>query len=80
MPKHLENEQMFILAWAVLCLISQSWSTLCDPMDFSLPGSLFIEILQARILEWVAMPSSRGSSQPRFPTLQVDYLPAEPLG
>ena len=39
--------------------------TLWDPMDCSLPGSCVREILQARILEWVAMPSSRGSSQPR---------------
>ena len=39
--------------------------TLCDPMDCSLPGSSEHGILQVRILEWVAMPSSRGSSQPR---------------
>ena len=37
-------------------------------------------ILQARILEWVTFPFSRGSSQPRFPTLQVDSLPAETQG
>ena len=37
-------------------------------------------ILQARIPEWVAMPSSRGSSQPWFPTLQTDSLPSEPPG
>ena len=36
--------------------------TLCDPMDYSLPGSSVHGVLQARILEWVAMPSSRGSS------------------
>ena len=45
---------------------------------------LSVEILQARILEWVAMPSSRGSSQPgielRSPTLQADSLPSEPPG
>ena len=39
--------------------------TLCDPMDCSLPGSSVHGILQARTLEWVALPSSRGSSQPR---------------
>ena len=39
--------------------------TLCNPMDYNLPGSSVHGILQARILEWVAMPSSRGSSQPR---------------
>ena len=38
------------------------------------------EILQARILEWVVFPFSRGSSQPKSPTLQVDSLPGEPPG
>ena len=38
--------------------------TLCNAMDCSPPGSSVHGILQARILEWVAMPSSRGSSQP----------------
>ena len=38
--------------------------TLCDPMDYIAHQALLsLEILQARILEWVAMPSSRGSSQ-----------------
>ena len=45
-------------------LVAQSCPTLCDPMDCSPPGSSVCGILQARILEWVAMPSSRGSSQP----------------
>ena len=44
-------------------LVSQSCPTLCDPMDCSLPGSSVYGILQARILEWVAIPFSRGSSQ-----------------
>ena len=39
---------------------SQSCATFCNPMDYTVPG-----ILQARILEWVAFPFSRGSSQPR---------------
>ena len=43
----------------------QSCPTLCDPMDCSPPGSSVHGILQARILDWVAMPSSRGSSPPR---------------
>ena len=54
--------------------------TLCDPIDCSPPGSVH-GILQARILEWVVMPSSRGSSQPRnqpmspaAPALQADSL------
>ena len=43
----------------------QLYATLCDLMDCSPPGSSVHEILQAWILEWVAMPSSRPSSQPR---------------
>ena len=42
--------------------------TLCDPVDCSLPGPSVHGILQARILEWVAVPFSRGSSQPRDQT------------
>ena len=53
--------------------------TLSDPMDCSLPGSSIHGIFQARILEWIAVPFSRGSSQPRdptrFPTLQEDIYP-----
>ena len=45
--------------------VTQSHLTLCDPMDCSPPGSSVLGILQARILEWVAIPFSRGSSQPR---------------
>ena len=40
--------------------VTQSCPTLCDPVDYTVHG-----ILQARILEWVAIPFSRGSSQPR---------------
>ena len=49
---------------------------LCDPMDCNLPGSSVHGILQARILEWIAMPSSRGSSWPRDQTRisQVSYI------
>ena len=46
-------------------LITQSCLTLCDPMDYSLPGSSVHGVLQERILEWVAIPFFRGSSQPR---------------
>ena len=45
--------------------VSQSCLTLCHPMDCSLPGSSVHGILQARILEWVAFPISRGSSRPK---------------
>ena len=47
---------------------AQSCPTLCDPTDCSSPGSSVHGILQARILEWVAIPFSRGSSQPRDQT------------
>ena len=49
-------------------LVAQSRPTLCDPMDCSLPGSSVCEILQARTLEWVVIPFSRGPSQPRDQT------------
>ena len=56
----------------------QSCLTLCDPMDCSLPCSSVHGILQARILEWVAVPTSRGCADPRIepssPALQVDSL------
>ena len=42
--------------------------TLCDPMNWSPLGSSVHGILQARILEWIAMHFSRGSSQPRYLT------------
>ena len=54
-------------------------SVLCDPLDYTVHG-----ILQARILEWVVFPFSRGSSdpgiEPRSPALQVASLPAESQG
>ena len=49
-------------------LVVQSWLTLCDPMDCSPPGSSVHGIRQARILEWVVMHFSKGSSQPRDQT------------
>ena len=45
---------------ASIVKIVQSWPTLCNPVDYTVHG-----ILQSRILEWVAIPFSRGSSQPR---------------
>ena len=48
--------------------VNQSCPTLCDPMDYTVH-----EILQARILEWIAFPFSRGSSQPRDWT-QVSHI------
>ena len=46
-------------------LLMQSCLTLCHPMDYSSPSSSVHGILQARILEWVAIPFSRRSSRPR---------------
>ena len=43
-------------------LVAQLYSALCNPMDRSLPGSSVHGILQTRILEWLAIPFSRGSS------------------
>ena len=51
----------------------QSCPTLCDPIDCSPPGSSVPGILQAGMLEWVAVPSSRGSSRPRDGT-RVSYV------
>ena len=45
----------------------------CNPIDCTLPGSSVHGILQARILEWVAMPPSRGSSRPRNQTC-IPYI------
>ena len=45
--------------------VDQSYPTLCDPVDCSLPGSSVRGIFQARVLEWVAIAFSRGSSWPR---------------
>ena len=46
-------------------LVAQLCPTLCNPMDWSPPGFSVHGILQARILEWVSIPFSRGSSPPR---------------
>ena len=45
--------------------VTQLCPTLCDPMDWSLPGSSVHRILQARILEWIDIPFSRGSPRPK---------------
>ena len=55
----------FITSYVRVCLVAHLCPTLCDPMHCSPPGSSVHGILQARILEQVAMPFSRGSSQPR---------------
>ena len=91
-PDHL---RLFGPAWATVissmkwpcCLVAQACPTLCNPMDCSPPGSSTHGILQARILEWVAISFSRGSSRPRdrtwLPALQANFFtvgpPAKPI-
>ena len=62
-------------------LVTQLCSTLCDPMDCSLPDSSVHEILQARILEWVAIPSPGNlldlGIKPRSLALKTDSLLSE---
>ena len=60
--------------WVVLYAQSLSRVALCDPMDCSLAGSSVYGIVQARILEWVAIPSSREASRPRDGTQVLLHL------
>ena len=73
------------------CLVAQSCLTFCDPMDCKLPSSRVHGILQARILQWVAIRFSRKETQELNPetdsgtesrssALQADSLQSEPLG
>ena len=65
-------------------VVAQLCPTLCDPMDCTLQGSSVHGISQARVLEWVAISFSRGSSRPRdepgSPALQEDTLPSKSPG
>ena len=60
------NSTVLVPCWIQFCLglVAQSCQVLRDPMVCNPPGSSIHGILQARILEWVSMPSSRRSSQP----------------
>ena len=65
--------------------LAQSCLTLCDPLDRSLPGSSVHGIVQARIVEWVAISFSRGifltqGSSPGLPHCRQTLLPSEPPG
>ena len=65
---HPAGSLRFISVLKVRCIggeVAQLCLTLCDPMDCSLSGSSVHGILQARILEWVAISLSRGASRPR---------------
>ena len=59
------SEYIYIYIYESESEVAQSCPTLCNPMDCSLPGFSVHGIFQARVLEWVAMSFSRGSSQPR---------------
>ena len=64
--------------------VAQSYPTFCDPVDCIPPGSSVHGILQARILEWVAMPSPGHLPNPRIEprslALQEESLLSEPPG
>ena len=70
------------ISLVMVMLVAQSCLTFRDSMDCSLPGSSIHGIFQARILEWVVIPFSRGSSNPEIepwsPALQAYSLPTEP--
>jgi len=79
-PSSTESKSLFFTSVKVKSeSVTQTCLTLCDSMDYTVRG-----ILQAGILDWIAFPFSRESSQPgiepRSPTLQTDSLPAEPQG
>ena len=67
------TEWMLTARHCAACVLTHSAVTLCDPMDCSLPGSSVHGIFQARILEWVAISYSRGSSWSRDQTC-VSYV------
>ena len=71
-------------ARTMLCLVTKSCPTLCNPMDCSLPGPSVHGILQVRVLERVVMTSSKGfldpGIKPASPALQADSLPLSHQG
>ena len=79
-----EQLTLYYFNYWPLCLVTVLCPTLCNPRDRSQPGSSVHGILQARILEWVAMPFSRGSSLPRDRTwissVASRFFTAEPAG
>ena len=64
---------VYVCVCVCVCMRALSHVQLCDPMDCSPPGSLVNGIFQARILEWVAVSFSRGSTQPRDRTC-ISYV------
>ena len=78
------NSKVCVWVCACVCSVAKSCPTLCDPMDCSLPGSPLHGIFQARILEWVAIPSPGNfltqGSNPHLPYWQANSLPLRHLG
>ena len=69
----LKSNMFFLILVGVRVLVDQSCPTLRNTMDCSLPSSSVRGILQPRILEWIAIPFSGGSSQPRD-QIQVSHI------
>ena len=83
--QHSPSEEQYIIPH--MLTHAQSCLTLCNPMDCSPPGSSVHRILQARIVEWIAIPFSRGSCLPKDRTrvscissIAGRFFTAEPLG
>ena len=68
----------------LFCLVTKSCATLCNPMAYSLPGSFVYGAFQTRILDWVAIPFSRGSfrsrDQTRISCIEGGFFTTEPPG
>ena len=67
-----QNQDSF--EFCCCCLVAKSFLTLCNPVNYSLPDSSVRGISQARMLEWVAISFSRGSSRPRDKSLSLCLL------
>ena len=81
---NLNSTKVYLCFKCCCCLVAKSFLTLCDPIDCNPPGSSIHRISQARILEWVALPFSRGSPWIRDQTSllhwQADSLQLSPQG
>ena len=64
----LQTRFVVVISFVVAVLVAQLCLTFCDPMDYSPPGSSVHGILQARILEWVAVSFSRDLPNPGIET------------
>ena len=80
----IHNQHTCTVCVCVCVLVAQSCPNLCNPMNYSPPGSSVHGILQARILEWVTIPFSgdfpNPGIKPGSPEFQADSLPFEPPG